>query len=522
MYADRTDVFDQTERDLLRELADDIAHARDGLEVRARQQELPLFRTATESTGHAVYFTDTDGTIEYVNPAFEEITGYTADEAIGRTPRILQSGEQETEYYEELWDTILAGDIWRDELVNTTRSGDRYVIDQTIAPVEGESGEIDHFVAVNVDITERRRREQTLEALHEATRRLFEAETTELVAERTAAAAKSVLGYPINVVRLLSDDAAFLEPVAVTEQAEDRMGDRPVYRVGEGPVGETYGTGRSRVIDDVQDLDDDVDRGDVRGGLYLPLGEYGAISINDTEAAAFDPSDVRVAELLAANAAAALENVEREQQLQQQTERLEEFASVVSHDLRNPLNVATGRLELARQECASDQLDEVAQAHDRMDALIDDLLTLAREGESVADIEPVGLAETIEGCWRTVATGPATLITETDRTIWADPARLQQLLENLIRNAVEHGGDAVTVTIGELADGFYVADDGSGIPEDTREQVLESGYSTSEAGTGFGLSIVQEIATAHDWTIRVTESEAGGARIEFTGVDFAQ
>ncbi|MFC7132029.1 MULTISPECIES: PAS domain-containing protein [Salinibaculum] len=228
---------------------------------------------------------------------------------------------------------------------------------------------------------------------------------------------------------------------------------------------------------------------------------------------------------------------ERERALERQNERLEEFASIVSHDLRNPLSVADGHLELAAADCDSDHLDRAANALDRIGALVDDLLTLAREGEQVSEVGPVALGELVAKCWQTVETDGATLANEAEATVLADPSRLQQLLENLVRNAVEHGsassppqqtngeGDRgdVRVTIGTLdgGAGFYVADDGPGIPESDRDRVFESGFSTSAEGTGFGLAIVREIAEAHGWTVTVTDSDDGGARFEITGVQSA-
>lgn len=216
------------------------------------------------------------------------------------------------------------------------------------------------------------------------------------------------------------------------------------------------------------------------------------------------------------------ERKEAEEKLRQRNEQLDEFASVVSHDLRNPLNVAEGRLKLAREECNSEHLQAVANAHKRMSALVEDLLTLAREGNRVSDIEPVNLARLVEACWRNVDTANATFRTRITGLIQADRRRLEQLLENLIRNAVEHGGDDVTVTVGAIEEGFYVEDDGPGIPEEERDVVFDTGYSTGEEGTGLGLSIVQRSVEAHGWNVRVTEGKDGGARFEFTGVEYTE
>ena len=246
------------------------------------------------------------------------------------------------------------------------------------------------------------------------------------------------------------------------------------------------------------------------------------------------------------------ERKQREQALEQEKQRLEEFTGVVSHDLRNPLNVATGRIELAQHECGSEHLDDAAAALERMDELLEDLLRLARSGEQIDELVSIDLATLTENCWRTVETPGATVVADTDRTIRGDRSRVSQLFENLFWNAVEHGstnppsqaqenagseasepsvadapedaaehaGSDVTVTVGDLEDGFYIEDDGRGIPESHREEVFEPGHSGAEGGTGFGLSIVQQVATAHGWSIRVTEGSAGGARFEVTGVDF--
>jgi signal transduction histidine kinase len=203
-------------------------------------------------------------------------------------------------------------------------------------------------------------------------------------------------------------------------------------------------------------------------------------------------------------------------ELERQNRRLEQFATMVSHDLRNPLNIATARLTLARDDCDSEHLEAMDTALERMETLIEDVLTLARQGQPIDETTHVRLSAVVEQCWDMVNTPKATVTVESDRTFEADPTRLQQLLENLFRNAIDHAGEEVNIRVGALPDqeGFYVADDGPGIPADERDQVFESGYSTAADGTGFGLAIGTEIVDVHGWTISVTDSHDGGARFE--------
>jgi PAS domain S-box-containing protein len=207
----------------------------------------------------------------------------------------------------------------------------------------------------------------------------------------------------------------------------------------------------------------------------------------------------------------------QQQELEAQNDRLEEFSTVLSHDLRNPLSVAQGYLTLARETGDTADFDAVDRALGRMDDLVGDLLALARTGESVYDSEDVDLADLVSECWANVVTDGATLVVTTDLTVRAERGRLKQLVENLFRNAVEHGGRSVTVSVGDLPDGsgFYVADDGPGIPVDEREKVFRNGYSGQDNGTGLGLAIVERVAGIHGWEVRLTDSEDGGARFEF-------
>ncbi len=213
----------------------------------------------------------------------------------------------------------------------------------------------------------------------------------------------------------------------------------------------------------------------------------------------------------------------REERLERQNERLDRFAGLVSHDLRNPLNVASGRLELVKSDCDSEHIEDIQHAHRRMEGLIDDLLAITRDDEE-GTAAVLSLETIAEECWRTVETGAARLEIDRDLAVRGDPSRVKQLLENLYRNAVQHGGEDVTVTVGPHPErpGFYVADDGPGIPPAERDEVFRSGYTTSEEGTGVGLAIVSEVAQAHGWQVSVTADEGGGARFEFVDVEVVE
>lgn len=209
---------------------------------------------------------------------------------------------------------------------------------------------------------------------------------------------------------------------------------------------------------------------------------------------------------------------EQERQLERQNERLEKFAGILSHDVRNPLNIAQAYTDSLADDIQRQELEDVSEALDRMEDIVDDMLTLVETDRSLETVESVSLHQLATESWRWVDTAEAELSVENaERTIRADRSQVTSLFENLFSNAIVHGGPDVAVRVGSLedSDGFYVEDNGSGISEERREDVFEHGYTTSVGGTGLGLSIVQAIAEAHDWTVSVGESDAGGARFEF-------
>ena len=224
------------------------------------------------------------------------------------------------------------------------------------------------------------------------------------------------------------------------------------------------------------------------------------------------------------------------QELETQNEQLERFTGTVSHDLRNPLNVAQGNTEIIREllqphmdnnggyeppnydtlETVESATETLTRTLTRMESLIEELLVLTQAGKEITDPESVSVEKISKNCWTMVETKDASFVIDDNLTIKADADRLKQLFENLFRNAVEHGGDEVTIRVGELDDeqGFYIEDTGPGIPEDNRDIVFESGFTTNRSGTGLGLSIVDEVVKNHGWQINLSESVEGGTRFE--------
>jgi len=403
--------------------------------------------------------------------------------------------------------------------------------------VQGFDYQDDRYaVMVHLNITDRKLAElavgeqnEALEGLHRAVHDLLQTDSKQEVADRTVTYLDELLEFPIVGFWLYDADRGALIPAAESEDSDALIEELPIYSGGESLSWQVFSTNTTRVIDDLTDVQGRYNPDTpIQSEIIIPLGDYGVINIGATEPNAFDTVDVTLAEIWTGTVTQVLARLDREEQLRDQRreltrerDRLEDFASLVSHDLRNPLNVATGRLELAQDEYESENLDAVENSLDRMDRLIDDLLTLARQGQAVGSRDAVHLPSLVKKCWTTVETTHADLVVTTERTVVADEGRLQQVFENLFRNAIEHGGEDVTITVGDLSDdrGFFVEDDGNGIPEAKREDIFAAGYSTAADGTGFGLSIVQDIVEAHGWEIQVTEGNEGGARFEITDIE---
>ncbi len=488
-------------------LANHIETAVESARYRAQNRRL---RSALETAREGISLLNEDGEYLFVNEAYANLYGYEPNEMVGEHWSLVYEDGDIPQIENEIIPTVHDEGYWRGHTTGLRADGSTFVEDQTLATAEG--GEL---ICTVRDISESVKYERAIADLHEVATALTTCDSREEVFDRTLEAAGSLLELDRSVIAI--EEEGKLKVKAMSEAMD--LEDAPVMDVDEGIAGQTYQRQESFLLENANVSDEARPQVDAGAALSVPIGDFGVFQAIHDEVDVFDEDDLELAELLVRHTEQALTILERERELEREVERLDEFTSVVSHDLRNPLNVAEGHLELAQEECESGHLDRVADAHDRMGELIDNLLDLARAGQAIAEPKPMELDDLVHRCWQTVSSGSATLQADLTRTINADESRLRQLLENLFRNAVEHGGPDVTIEVGEVPTGFYVADDGPGIPNEDRTRIFEAGYSSDEEGTGFGLSIVHAIATAHDWDVAVTESDAGGARFEFTGVE---
>ncbi|PHQ40378.1 hybrid sensor histidine kinase/response regulator [Halorubrum persicum] len=450
------------------------------------------YSTVIDALGYPVYVVDETGVFRFVNEPFAELTGYDREEIIGSRPELIKDAAAVDEAERRLGRVLSSSgpDVERFSVDIVPKGGDPIPCRDHMAALPYEGTSFEGSVGILRNVSDERARREELET---KTRALDEA--------------------PVGIT--ITDPALQDNPMVY-------VNDRFVEMTGYGR-GDAVGVNCRFLQGDDTDpapvarLREAINAQEPESVELLNYRKDGTPFWNRVSIAPICDDDGSVSEWVGFQ-----EDItafkQRETALEHQNERLDAFASIVSHDLRNPLNVAQGRVDLARTTEEPSHLDAAADALDRIESIVEHTLTLAREGETVGDPEPVAIAEVAADSWETVDTGSASLSVESDDEIMADPDRLRNLFENLVRNSVEHAGEEVRICVGDLSDGFYLEDDGPGIPEPVRDALFEPGESGVDGNTGFGLAIVQEIATAHGWTVEAVDAVDGGARFEIRGV----
>jgi len=503
-----------------------VAVLRDVTDREAHDDARDRYRAVFEEAATAIVIADDDGRYVEVNEAACALFDVPRAELIGSRVSDFAAPEYDVE---GKWTSFRAGDGVRGTFPLVRSDGEERVVEYgaTADIVPGEHLSVLHDVTERVDLGERLEREQaTLEEMYRIT-------------------ADGEASFDGQVERLLELGCDYLDVPGGYFMQIDEGRQRVVTAVGDDevspgetcPLEEAY-CKRTVMRDELVTVQNAIEEGWEDDPAYERFGfgcYIGAkVTVGDDlygtfcfagsapRTEPFGDAERTFVELMARWVSYELERRRTTDRLAEQNERLERFASVVSHDLRSPLSVARGFLDLVREDDDPAALDRVEAAHDRMETIIADLLTLTRKGEELGTVGSVDLNALVASSWDLAVSEEADATLDVEGplgTVMADDERLRHLFENLFRNALEHAGDgALTVTVGATSDGFYVADDGPGIPADRREEIFEDGFTTRQDGTGLGLSIVEQIADAHEWDVAVTEGEHGGARFEISGV----
>ena len=459
-----------------------------------RTRDTEWYRTIVEEVNDLATVVDTDGTTTYVSPAITRVLGYEPDELLGKQGYEFvhpDDRERNAAAMESVFEDGSKAETV--EFRFRDAEGSWRWIEATIRN-RLDDGVINNILLRSRDITERK---------------AYEAETRELAEEYEAL---------LNNV----EDAIFL--IDVEHETEDvRFEFERLSPSYEHQTGITTEQVRGQTPREVFGEDD----GAALAANYhrcvnagQPISYQEELDVG--EGARFWQtklapvvSDAEITQLVGVTRNVT-ERVERERQLRQQNERLDEFASVISHDLRNPLNVAQARATLIAEQGESEHLEPLLESLDRMEAIVEDTLTLARQGDTIDETRAISLTDLVGKCWSQVDTRDAAIEIADEMSFQGDPDRLRHVFENLFRNAIEHGGDDVLVRVGRHGEhGRYVEDDGSGIPANTQDTVFDPGHSSVSDGTGFGLTIVKRIVEAHGWEVAVSDGVDSGARFEF-------
>ena len=433
---------------------------------------------------------DAQGTFQYLTPSSEQILGYKPEEMIGEQAFEFAHPDDRAEAVEKFFQAVDDPDVQPTVEFRFQRKDGSWIILESRGRNLLDDPHVEGFVVNSRDVTENRHREADLRDEQAFTQNMLDA-------------------IP-DIFYVLDTDLNFLQwnerLVEVTGYTDEEI--REMNSLEFIPEAD-----RDEVRERVSTVLEEGSTGSFETSIVSKDGESIPHEINGHRVTDNEGNGLEIAGTIRDIS----ERKAHEQELKNQNNGLDDITSIVSHDLRNPLHIAQDSLDMAKTECSSDHHDRLERALDRMDTLIQDMLTLARRGKIVDETERVDLFDIVEECWRNTPTDDAELRTDGELTIEADRQSLKQMLANLFRNAIEHGDGDMVIQVGTTEDAFFVEDNGPGVPEEDRERIFEAGYSTSAGCGGLGLAIVERIAHAHGFEITATTGSTGGARFEITG-----
>jgi len=473
---------------------------------------------------HTLFIKDDLGRFANVTTHTAGNYGFTREQLIGMTDYELFEANHADELWEQEQRLVADGQAMINDVEEyVDQGGNRRWVSTTKVPRYDESGEIVGLVGGTQDVTPAKQQETLMAALHEASRELSRATTKPEIAAVTVDIAREIDYLPaVEVALERGDELAPIEssPTDAAESIFDRY--RTAFR-------RTHERGETHYVDsddaitrDASTIVDAVfegsfEHGDV--GIVIPLGGHGVLGLVAPSGAVDEFSD-RLAHVLASNVAAAFDRAERERELARKNRQLEEFATLGAHELRNRLQIALANVARERATRDSQRLEGTEHTLERMERLLTQLLQLAQTSKIPRTTDATDLREAAASAWTKIETDHATIDPPPEATLAANSDSLIELFDFLFTNSVEHAGAPASIDVGLLDHGFYVADDGVGIPDEQKADLFEVEYADAAEDSGYGLYIVSAIVEAHDWEIDVRDSDSGGARFEITGVDW--
>ena len=563
---DNTIRITERHKEILSVISSQVASA---IERFLAEREIQKFKLGIDRSENAVFITNTDGTIQYANPAFEKVYGYSPAEAIGNTPRIIKSGVIPDEQYKNFWGTLLSGGTVSGEIINRTKDGRLIPIAGTNSPILDETGKTIGYLAVHQDITDRKLSEQALQrrntylaASSEIGRLVTSTLDLNTIFTRTVSLISDRFGFYFAAIYIL-DETGFH---AVLREAKGEAGEKMKsqrYTISVGSqtmVGRVADTGESKLANNiaVEPLyQPNPLLLDTQSEATIPLrvGErtVGVIDIQSKDLDAFSQDDLSVLQSLADQVAIAIDNAasySRSQELIKELQEVDQlksqFLANMSHELRTPLNSIIGFSRVILKgidgpvtEMQHQDLTAIYNSGQHLLGLINDILDLARieAGKMELNFEEVKLSEMVNSVLSTakglVKEKPIHLVAKIPAdmpTVRGDTMRVRQVLINLLSNASKFT-DEGTITVEALVQKgpngkpealINVIDTGPGISQEGQEKLFKAfsqvdGSATRKSGgSGLGLSICANLVQLHGGRISVHSAEGKGSTFWFT------
>ncbi len=487
-------------------------------------ERIKLLETAVEQSGSCIVITDDKGNVQYVNPAFTEVTGYKAEEVIGQNPRVLNSGFHDEEFYENMWRTISSGKVWHGRICNKNKYGKIFWEDATIAPVQDQDGNITHYIAIKNDVTKLVELEEKLNHKVEELEGIME-----------------YAGVGIALIKnrtFLSLNGSLAKIIGKPKEEIVGQSTRLLFSSDEEfkAFGEIFYPALMKGESVFYELEWKLPNGQKRWFQITATAiNPGPIEEMKTVWVGNDITQLKMLQLALAEAKEKAEAANRAKSA---------FLANMSHEIRTPLNGVIGMLSLLSTTRLDEQQREYVQvAHSSAEALlflINDILDISKieAGRLEFDMVDFNLASLLEDFSRSFAIAAEKkglayemkLAEDVPVCLKADPGRLRQVLINLTGNAlkfteigkielavqlVEDSGDHVVIK-------FMVTDTGIGIPPDKMDLLfkkfsqVDASISRRFGGTGLGLAISKKLVERMGGKIGV-ESEVGkGSTFWFT------